>query len=430
MGKPSLLLISSITFFILISINSFGALNVSLSDQGTEVKAKSTGDLLNGGNLTVTIYDALAGGNLVYNETFSNAINNGSWNVMLGENISNPLSLEFGRTYYKDYEINGENANFTNLTGGTIGRQFFYSPLGDVNTSDLTDASITSAKIADSTIVDADISDTTNLTLGEQITFTFGEVIDNIIDGFIRITGGLNVTNNVEVGGNLTATYFIGNGSQLTDVIAADSINGTELADTITLDSNMNVVGANFSVNTSDLFVDTSTGRVGIGTSSPLQALSVIGNANITGNTTVGGTSLTVNGTEVCLADGTNCQNVSLGFFVNFTSTKTTGNITNSTLNGYQAANTICDTEFPGTHMCQMHEILNTINDNRSIAGFGATFRASEGAPGFTANANDCDGWKTADGTALGSIWVGDTDNGGSGSLVACNANRAIGCCK
>jgi len=229
-------LVCSFLFILFLTINFSATLNVSLSDQGTNVTTKSTGKKLALGNLAVSIYDSLTGGNLIYNETFTGAIVDGSWNVMLGENASNPLPLEFGKIYYKDYEINGEDANFTNLTGGVVGRQFFYSPLGDISSEDL-----------------------------------------------------------------------------------------------------------------------------------------------------------------------------SFGFFFNYTSVKTTGNITNGSLNGYLAANAICNAEYPGTHMCQMHEVLNTINANRSIANFTATFRASEGAPGFTANANDCNGWKSADGSALGSIWVGDT---------------------
>ena len=69
------------------------ALNVSLADHGVNVKLKSTGASLSSGNLTVLIYDAATSGNLVYNETFANKIINGSWNVMLGENSSNPLSF-------------------------------------------------------------------------------------------------------------------------------------------------------------------------------------------------------------------------------------------------------------------------------------------------------------------------------------------------
>ena len=49
---------------------------------------------------------------------------------MLGENTSNPLSLEFGKTYYKDYKINGQDLNFTDYQGNIVDRRFFYSPLG------------------------------------------------------------------------------------------------------------------------------------------------------------------------------------------------------------------------------------------------------------------------------------------------------------
>ena len=41
-----------------------------------------------------------------------------------------------------------------------------------------------------------------NITFAQKVTFAFGEVIDNIIDGWITITGGLNVTQNLNVIGN------------------------------------------------------------------------------------------------------------------------------------------------------------------------------------------------------------------------------------
>lgn len=136
MKDKFLLLALAIITLSLISFSS-ATLNVALADQGTNVKNKTSGNLLSSADLTVSIYDASTGGNLIYNETFSGAIFNGSWNIMLGENSSNPLSLEFGKQYYKDYAINGSDLDFINLTGSTVERQFFYSPLGDVGGEDI-----------------------------------------------------------------------------------------------------------------------------------------------------------------------------------------------------------------------------------------------------------------------------------------------------
>ncbi len=155
--KKTSIIIGTICIIILFSITSTATLNVSLSDQGTNVKIKSTGALLTLGNLTVWVFDSLTGGTMIYNETFVSAIANGSWNVMLGENASNPLSLEFGRQYYKDYTIGTEDVDFTNLTGGTAERQFFFSPLGDISGEDVNSA-------ANLTV--ATLNATNNLTVG------------------------------------------------------------------------------------------------------------------------------------------------------------------------------------------------------------------------------------------------------------------------
>ncbi len=43
-----------------------------------------------------------------------------------------------------------------------------------------------------------------DFTLGQKITFSFGEIIDNIVNGWIRITGGLNVTGETNLNGNVS----------------------------------------------------------------------------------------------------------------------------------------------------------------------------------------------------------------------------------
>jgi len=128
----------------------------------------------------------------------------------------------------------------------------------------------------------------------------------------------------------------------------------------------------------------------------------------------------------------TSTSTASIGYYVNYTPITTTGNITNGTLKGYLAANAICNVYYSGSHMCQTGEILNSINRNQSNVNFTATFRITEGAPGYLANANDCDALISPSGSDLGAIWVGSTthlSSYGSASLVSCSAARAIGCC-
>jgi hypothetical protein len=140
-----LLAIFSILLFSILSVSSLATMNVMLSDQGTGVKDKTTQQTITLGNLTVDIYETLSGGSPIYTQTFNNAIKNGSWNVMLGE--TTPLPLEFGKAYYRDYNINGEDASFKDGTGATVDRQIFYAPLGDINGSKLINGTVTKVKI-------------------------------------------------------------------------------------------------------------------------------------------------------------------------------------------------------------------------------------------------------------------------------------------
>ena len=50
-----------------------------------------------------------------------------------------------------------------------------------------------------------------NITLGQKITFAFGETIDNIVDGWVRITGGLKVVGHFnQTSGNATFNGYYG----------------------------------------------------------------------------------------------------------------------------------------------------------------------------------------------------------------------------
>ena len=203
MNKRSLFLIG-FCFFIL-SLNIISAtLNVSLSDQGTDVKDKSTGNILTSGDLSITIYDALSGGNLIYNETFIGGIVNGSWNVMLGENSSNPLSLEFGKVYYKDYAIDGSDLDFIDFQGNTVERQFFYSPLGDIAGEDISSSAnltISGLNLTEGNITNVNTGFFNWLgSLANEITKLFVTDIDAVnieTSGNIGVGGDLNVTGKI-----------------------------------------------------------------------------------------------------------------------------------------------------------------------------------------------------------------------------------------
>ena len=183
---------------VLISLVS-ASLNVQLSDQGTGV-SNSNGEAISG-DLAVLIYDNETNGNLIYNESFSEVIQNGSWNVMLGSGVN--LSLEFGKIYYKDYLIVGEDTSFDGLD-----RQAFYSPLGDISNED--------------------ISPTTNITTtGTGFFGWLGSLISRITTLFVQDinfngtissnNGKINIsadTGNINISGNITAdSLFVSNSS-------------------------------------------------------------------------------------------------------------------------------------------------------------------------------------------------------------------------
>ena len=156
-----------------------------------------------------------------------------------------------------------------------------------------------------------------NFSLGQKITFAFGEMIDNIQDGWIRVTGGLNVTSNFSLGGKLLSndngTLKWGGNDVSTNISILYAENSSGGVQTLQVADNgalklevgsvvsdiWEIVGgvtrlvAAGNVNLSNvLFVNSTSGRVGIGTASPTHALNVIGNANITGDLYLNSSSL------------------------------------------------------------------------------------------------------------------------------------------
>lgn len=95
--------------------------------------------------------------------------------------------------YLNSYLVNLAGENGTSLNSTIVNA--VNMNVSSVNSTHIVDGSIGSVDIENGTIVDADISDSTNLTLGQKITFALGEVIDNVVDGYIRLTGNLDMNN-------------------------------------------------------------------------------------------------------------------------------------------------------------------------------------------------------------------------------------------
>ncbi len=141
---------------------------------------------------------------------------------------------------------------------------------------------------------------------------------------------------------------------------------------------------------------------------------------NIQGNLTVTGT---INGSSS-----------GLGILVGITVANSDGNITSGGKIGYEAANTICDNEYAGSHICTTDEIANTISNTtnlNTVFNTGQQGWVFEGAPGFTSNSNDCNGWTRNDNVDYyGAFWLFDTNGGGAGWLSPCSNIKPLTCCK
>jgi len=120
-----------IIFAIILFSNFTLAIDDLFSIQGNVQQA---GVNLASGNLTVTIYDAFSGGNMIYNTsgTYNNTIVNGKYDVVLGNSSVN-LSLEYGKVYYMEIYINNEKITFQD--GAT--RQIFQSSVGNISFEDI-----------------------------------------------------------------------------------------------------------------------------------------------------------------------------------------------------------------------------------------------------------------------------------------------------
>ena len=179
-----LFVIGLLLFIIVLSSYFVSAVDDLIAFQGN---VQQGGVNINDGNLSVVIFNAYSGGNIIYNSTtdFNGVINSGKYDVMLG-NGSNDLSLEYGKLYYIEMFVNGEKFTFNGST-----RQVFQSSIGQINNSYINNQNINSSHLAYSI----------------NITNATGYLSSNLVGNitFSQITGGENV-----VYSNDSATFAAG----------------------------------------------------------------------------------------------------------------------------------------------------------------------------------------------------------------------------
>jgi|GEM_PF-1347114 hypothetical protein len=214
-------------------------------------------------SMNFSIYASYSGGAFLWTDTYSVTTNNlGVYDVILTD-----LDLPFSVQYYLGVNVAGDGEMVPRMNLTSSGYSF------RANVSDYLDS--------------ARNYEVANLTLGQKLSFAFGEVVDNIVNGWVRVTGGLNVTGNVEVGGNLSMgsgyIHDLANGTAAQDAVTYSQllgINATVSGDYVPYtgaDSNLVFGDNNLSVGGSDLFVDNNNGRVGIGTGAPQSILHIDG---------------------------------------------------------------------------------------------------------------------------------------------------------
>lgn len=103
----------------------------------------------------------------------------------------------------------------------------------------------------------------------------------------------------------------------------------------------------------------------------------------------------------------------------------------------YYAADNRCTTAFPGSHVCRVEEMLESISCSTAsdpIRTSGGAFAwINGGTPGDPAkNANDCIGWTDNSAAAFGRVWVFNNLTGGNGTLTSCNVSGGLkyACCR
>ena len=299
-------------------------------------------------------------------------------------------------------------------------------------------------------------------TLGEKLFYDRSETRFQLTRG-LYIQGNLTATGSLSVKGAMSGTSL--RVDQNADIWGGLTVSGTTVLDgATTVGNTLDTIGA--ITTDSDLTINQDNGAADatltFGNDAGTETLKFSDTANqfefsddvsVTGNMTVSGGMQVGNyapgtgtgagtirwtGSDYQGYDGTGWKTFTkAGMFVGTTVSTSDGSVGTGSLVGYQAANEICLHAFAGSHMCQVDEIISTVEADLNSFSGEVNGWASMGAPGYTDDANDCAGWTSAEGGDLGSWWEFSTDagatiasGGGKGYLTNCAVVQPIACCR
>jgi len=207
LNKKFLNLVVSLILLVVLLVSLIGFVSAIKDLVAFQGNVKQSGVDLSSGDLNVTIYNASTGGTLIYAENFTDAVVNGKYDVMLGEDgdANTELHLEYGRLYYIDMIVNGEDFDY-----GIDERQVFQAGTGNISLNDL------------------DFSDGQNISLtseGGWFKGFFDLVIDSVSTNYLSFNGSALTLNETHL--NLSILNFT-NGSYVPYTGATDNVNLTD----------------------------------------------------------------------------------------------------------------------------------------------------------------------------------------------------------
>jgi hypothetical protein len=294
------------------------------------------------------------------------------------------IPSEFGSTYTAQVWVDNPGVANPTLTGtqifaagsGGTGQYYYNYQSGVLNfIGETIPASLTSGKVLYIVgyryIGEVGVTNLPNNTTIGNLNFTGTTISSTTTNGNIIITpngnGIVQVSSALTSNANITANFFIGNGSQLTGVAASNAVSSGTVTDNA--QPNITSVGTLISLNVSgNITAGNIIGTLANGNSN-INIPNANGNINLTA---VGNTTMVVTGTGV---------NVEGNLTATGSLTLTSGNISNANV---VSANTVSANLLATTSNVTSNSITNNLTVNLAISGNTANFTGNI----ITLNAN------------------------------------------